>query len=116
MNSYTNFAFLDGDSLVVLERHGDANQSVFSPLANAIKNAGAGRPSADVAMAVFKMMITDTASEWSLADTIRRNDRKVVVVDIRNDQVALYNATESNIGDKIFSMTITEFVTKYGDK
>jgi hypothetical protein len=116
MKTYTNFVFLDGDSLVVLERHGDPSQSVFSPLADAIKNAGALRPSADVAMAVFKMMITDTASEWALADTIRRNDRKVPVVDIRNDQVTLYNAIENNLGKKIFSMTINEFVTKYGSK
>lgn len=113
MKTYTNFAFIDGDSLVVLERCGHPGALVFSPVADAIRNAGATRPGADVATAVFAMMRDDTESEWSLANTIRRNDRGVLVIDIRNDNVALYNATENNVTNKIFSQTITEFVKKY---
>lgn len=114
MSNYTNFAFLDGDSLVVLERCGHPAAPVFGPAADALRNAGTTRPSADIATAVFALMRDDTESEWSLADTIRRNDRKILVIDIRNDTVALFNAAEHILHDEIFSMTITAFVEKYG--
>lgn len=114
MSNYTNFAFIDGDSIVVLERCGHPGAPVFGPAADAIRDSGAARPSADIASAVFAMMRDDTVSEWSLADRIRRNDRKVLVIDIRNDEVTLYDAVEGNLKDKIFSMNITEFVNKYG--
>lgn len=114
MSNYTNFAFIDGDSLVVLERCGHPAAPVFGPVADVIKYVGASRPSADVATVVFGLMRDDTESEWSLADRIRRNDRKVLVIDIRNDEVTLYDAAEGNLKDKVFSMNITEFANKYG--
>lgn len=112
MSNYTNFAFIDGDSIVVLERLAEPSEQVFGPLADAIFDAGVGRPSTEIASAALRLMLTE--GEWSLADTIRRNDRKVLVIDIRNDKVTLYNAVECNVTDAIFSQTITEFVNKYG--
>lgn len=114
MNNYTNFVFHDEGSLVVLERCGHPGAPVFGPAASALRNSGAARPGADIASAVFAMMRDDTESEWSLADTIRRNDRKVLLIDIRNGTVTLHNAAEYTLGEVIFSNTITEFVEKYG--
>lgn len=116
MKNYTNFAFLDGESLVVLERYGYYSEPVFGPVADAIRHTGTSRPSSQVAAIVFAMMSDDVESEWSLADTIRRNDRKVLVVDIRGDKVTLYDAVENDITEKIFSLGITEFTTKYGSR
>ena len=113
MKTYTNYVFVDGNSTVVLERLAGPVEQVFGPLADGLNRiALSQRVGANIATLVA--FLIGSEGEFSLSDRVVRNDRHILVVDLRNNSIALHNAVEAEIGDQRFSMTIAAFVDKYG--